>query len=211
MTIKEALIGSIANTIESLVDYISDLYTVRQSGKGGQLWTDFWRIFLSRREEKTDYAFSVKATAIAHLLFGDYDSSKINDPVTILDFEKATLSIHKARGTENGITADIKRICDSTSVAVTYYPQTDCGWIGDVTSLELLPNGIYDPDLSLCYLDLDNMLDVYAFDKSSRTTEEVKKIIRHDFVPLRINTRLRISKLASFGEGGFGEVPFGGG
>ena len=211
MTIKEALIGSIANTIESLTDYISELYTVRQSGKGGQLWTDFWRIFLSRREEKTDYAFSVKATAIAHLLFGDYDSSKISDPVTILDFEKASLSIHKSRGTENGITADIKRLCNSIYVTNTYYPQTDCGWIGDVTSPELLPNGTWDPDLSLCYLDLDNMLDIYAYDRSSRSTEEIKQIIRHDFIPLKYNIRFSISKLAAFGEGGFGDVPFGGG
>ncbi len=133
MTIKDSLFGSISSSIEDVVTYINGLLTVRQSGWGGQLWTDFWRIFLSRREEKSDYAFSAKATAVSDNMFGDYDSDNIDDPITILDFEKAVLSIHKARGTEKGITADIKRICNSENVTINYNGQDKCGWIGDVT------------------------------------------------------------------------------
>jgi hypothetical protein len=194
MTIREALFQSIADTIDSLMDYIDGLYTVRQTGWGGQIWTDFWRIFLSRREEKADFSFSDKTTAIANNLFGGYDSSKIDDPVTILDFEKATLSIHKLRGTESGISADIKRICNNADVTVAHYSQDQCGWIGDVTSPELTPELLYDLDNSLCYMDLDNMVVIDVVNKGSRANDEVKKIIRHDIVPLKYNLTTNITK-----------------
>jgi hypothetical protein len=158
------------------------------------LWTDFWRIFLSRREEKSDYAFSVKATAVSNNLFGGYDTDNIGDPITILDYEKALLSIHKVRGTEDGITADIKRICNTTNVTITHYGQDKCGWIGDVTSPELTPELLYDPDNSLCYMDLDNMVVVDTLNMGNRTNDEVSKIIRHDFVPLKYNLQTNITR-----------------
>jgi hypothetical protein len=192
--LERIFFGVISDQIESLVDYIDGLRTVRQSGWGGQLWSDFWRIFLSRREEKGDYAFSVKATAVANNLFGDYDADNISDPVTILDYEKALLSIHKLRGTEAGITADVKRICNTTSVTVTHYGQESCGWIGDITSPELTPALLYDPDNSLCYMDLDNMIVIDTVNAGNRTNNELTKIIRHDFVPIKYNLRTNITR-----------------
>ena len=186
------LFQSIADSIENSITYVNGLTTVRQTGKGAQLWTDFWRIFLSRREEKTDFAFADKATAVSDNLFGGFDASKIGDPVTILDFEKAGLSIHKARGTEDGITADIKRICNNETVTVTYNGQDKCGWVGDVTSPELTPALLYDLDNSLCFMDLDNMVVVDATNASNRTINEIEKIIRHDFVPIKYNLKTNI-------------------
>ena len=215
MTIKDSLFGSISSSIEDVVTYINGLLTVRQSGWGGQLWTDFWRIFLSRREEKSDYAFSAKATAVSDNMFGDYDSDNIDDPITILDFEKAVLSIHKARGTEKGITADIKRICNSENVTINYNGQDKCGWIGDVTSPELTTDLLYDPDNSLCYMDLDNMVIVEALNNGNRINSEVEKIIRHDFVPLKYNLKTTIINniisppTMEFGDALFGEALFG--
>lgn len=194
MTTIDALFESIADSIEKAIEYIIGLATVRQTGWGGQLWTDFWKIFLSRREEKDDFAFSDKATAVANDQFGDYDTDNISDPVTILDIEKASLSIHKARGTEDGITADIKRLCNTTDVTVTYYGQDECGWVGDVTSPELTPGLLYAPDESLCYMDLDNMVAVDADNGGSRSNVEVEKIIRHDFIPVKYNLITNITK-----------------
>jgi hypothetical protein len=194
MTTIDALFESIADSIEKAIEYIIGLTTVRQTGWGGQLWTDFWKIFLSRREEKDDFAFADKATAVANDQFGDYDTDNISDPVTILDIEKASLSIHKARGTEDGITADIKRLCNTTDVTVTYYGQDECGWVGDVTSPELTPGLLYAPDESLCYMDLDNMVVVDADNGGSRSNVEVAKIIRHDFIPVKYNLTTNITK-----------------
>jgi hypothetical protein len=208
--LERILFGVISDQIELLVSYIDGLRTVRQSGWGGQLWSDFWRIFLSRREEKNGYSFSVKATAVDNNLFGDYDTDNIGDPVTIIDYEKANLSIHKARGTESGIQADIKRMCNTTHVELIHYGQNQCGWIGDVTSLELTPGLLYDPDNSLCYMDLDNMVVIGMSNNGNRTNIDVEKIIRHDIVPLKYNLKLNIERFG-FGGGGFGEVPFGGG
>jgi hypothetical protein len=194
MTIREALFESIAEIIDEWIVGLNSLYTVKQIGWGGQLWTDFWRVFLSRREEKTDFTFSDKTTAIANDMFGGFDSSKLGDPITILDYEKAIVSIHKVRGTEGGITADFKRICNNDTVTVTYYDQSKCGWIGDITSPELTPDLLYDPDNSLCFMDLDNMLVMEAENKGGRRNDEIEKIIRHDFVPLKYNIKTNITK-----------------
>ena len=70
--IISAIFESIADSIDDAITYINSLTTVRQTGRGGQIWTKFWRIFLSGREEKNDFKFSSKATAIANDLFGGY-------------------------------------------------------------------------------------------------------------------------------------------
>jgi hypothetical protein len=212
--LEDALFGSVASSIKSLMDNLIGLATVRQTGYDGQLWTDFWRIFLSRREEKTDYKFSIKNIALYHQLFGELDSSKISNPVTILDYEKAVLAIHKARGTENGILADVKRMCNSTNVTVAFYGQDKCGWIGDITAPELTPGLSYDPDSSLCFMDLDNMVIVNAENNGSRANIDVEKIIRHDFVPVKYNLTAHVTKSSEvdydYSTSTIGDIMFGG-
>ncbi len=316
MNTRDTLLYSIATELQLLRDYINRLPKVKESSIGGQLWTDFLKIFLSRREEKTNYAFPSKTTALLHNLFGDCDTDEIGDPISILDFEKATYAIHKARGTENGILGDIKRICNSVNVEVRGYPQSQCGWIGDVTSPEfawkilddtggkitfdlpadggefgdtpsetvdggsfgipmteagivefiftenattilallgitenwedldgiteimvtteqarsVLFSGlgtlsmfgktleqiedyfsadmyintkalisvnalIYDPDNSLCYMDLDNMVLIDAENNGGRSSSEIENIIRHDFVPIKYNIKTNIERV----------------
>jgi hypothetical protein len=212
-TSSNELIAAIKNDIYLVLYQFTQLTSARQTGIGGLLWTDFWRIFLSKREEKSDYNFKALSDAVDANLFGEYDSSKLSDPVTILDFEKALLSIHKMRGTESGITADTRRICNSPNVALNYYGQDSCGWIADITSPDLTPDLQYDPENSLCFLDLDNMVVINAINKSSRSKVEIASIIRHDFVPLKYNLKtnlFNIDQEFGLGLGQVGIVPAGG-
>ncbi len=58
MTIIDALLQSIATSIEDAKTYINGLATIRQTGKGAELWTDFWRIFLAEEKKKRLCLFS---------------------------------------------------------------------------------------------------------------------------------------------------------
>jgi len=43
-------------------------------------------------------------------------------------------------------------------------------------------------------MDLDNMLVMEAENKGGRRNDEIEKIIRHDFVPLKYNIKTNITK-----------------
>ncbi len=82
-------------------------------------------------------------------------------------------------------------------------------------SPELTTDLLYDPDNSLCYMDLDNMVIVEALNNGNRINSEVEKIIRHDFVPLKYNLKTTIiNNIISppdmeFGDALFGSALFG--
>lgn len=172
MTIRAALDASIKSLTDALLVYVDALTSVHRTGKGAQLWTEYLRLYLSGREEKADYELTATITAI----------------------EAGAIAIHQARGTYDGIVADVKSICNQDTVTVQYTGPEGCGWVGDVTAPEFLGSSTYSPDMSLCYLDLDNMVQVTAVNKGNRPNAEVSKIIRHDFIPAKYNCQAFITK-----------------
>jgi len=175
MTIRESLITAIADLTEQLSSEVAGLLTARHTGQGGQIWAEFKKIFLSLREEAADY-----------------NDPLTSDPVSIgmiLAIEKDLLNIHQKRGSNLGLIPDIKRLCNSTAISVAHHGQLECGWINGETSPGFYTGLTYNPELSLSYLGLDNMLDITIDNQSGRGDAEVKAIIRKEFVPLKENCR----------------------
>ena len=182
MSIRDALIAAIASLYSELIADAKALLTARQTGPGGLLWSEFRKIFLSLREE-----------------FSDYTDPLNSDPThigMILAIEKDAINIHKKRGSAQGLVPDIKRLCNSAGSSVVYHGQDEVGWILGYTSPgftgHLGGTLVWDPTDSLSVLGLDNMLDVETDNKSGRSTAEVEQIIRHEFVPLKLNCRFFI-------------------
>lgn len=100
-------------------------------------------------------------------------------------------AIHKARGTESGILADIKRLTNDPAASMAYYSYENCGWIGDVTFPEYL-NGTHHS--SNVFMDLDNMLHIKYHNYSEYSDSELEAIIREEIVPLSLNVKIEVSK-----------------
>jgi hypothetical protein len=210
ITIREALFGSIAESVENFLDDLFDLLEVRRTGKGGQMFAESKKILLSGREEKEDYVFADPAVLVAESNPSGVFPFDVGEDLELADHLRGQLIIHKRRGTPRGLSADIKRLCNTTQVSLTYHPQTECGWILGVTSPGFSPDLVYDLDTSLTFLGLDNMVDIVTENRSNRTNAEVTKIIRKEFMPARLNIRTKIFTILGIGVGPIGEVPIGG-
>lgn len=211
MTIKEAILGSISDTIEKLRDGLADLLLVRREGKGGFVFTEENSIFISGNE--------TGATGEEEIQFGNYtlfgDDTYFADivdgePDSIIEIEEESLTIQQNRGTLDGIFQDIHRLCHTDNIGLTLHPQLECGWILGVTSPGFTSEENYDPELALTYLNLDNMLDIITENESIRTDNEVKQIISKYFIPLKFNKRFFLSPIDGIGYGGIGGTPIGG-
>jgi hypothetical protein len=185
MTIRDAILGAISDTIEKLRDGLADLLLAKREGKGGFIFNDEQSVFISGNE-----------TGIA--------------PDSIITIEQNSLTIQAHRGTNAGIYDDIKRLCHTDNVQLTLHDQLESGWILGVTSPGFDETGNYAPELSLTYLNLDNMLDIITENQSIRTDDEVKNIISKYFIPLKFNKRFFVNPIDGIGYGGIGVTPAGG-
>lgn len=108
----------------------------------------------------------------------------------IISCIKNYFTIHKQRGTQEGIEKDIERYIYDEGTRVTYYNWEQCGWYLDVTYPEHnAEGGTYN---SNTFLELDNMLDIVFFNNSGISDSEVLKVIKEEFIPVTINTRILI-------------------
>ena len=209
MTIREAFDATVADTIQKLVTGVAGLLNVRRTGKGGQGFADSKKLFLSGREEQTDSGFADAGVRAAESNPSGVFPYSLGATFEFADYLRGIPIIHKRRGTSRGLTADIKRMCNTTSSSATLHPQTECGWILGVTSPGFEPGGSYGLDVSLVFLGLDNMLDVLTENKGNRKDVDVKHIIRHELVPARLNVRSTVLPSLGVGEAPVGVAPVG--
>ena len=211
MTIFEAIIGTIADTIEKLRDGLVDLLLVRREGYGGFVFTDEQSIFISGNETgstlEEEIGFGNYLVFGTNTYFGDFEDG---EPDSIIGIEEESITIQLRRGTLNGIFEDIHRLCHTDNVGLVLHNQLECGWILGVTSPGFDETGNYNPELSLTYLNLDNMLDIITENQSIRSDDEVKSIIGKYFIPLKFNKRYFINPIDGIGYGGIGVTPAGG-
>jgi hypothetical protein len=114
-------------------------------------------------------------------------------PAKIKEAVNNFYNIHDARGTFEGIKADIKRLNNQEEAELKYERGENCGWILDHTYPDYSLEGYYNIK-SNTYLDLDNLLDITLKNKSGYDLAYFKRIIRQEFIPLVINIRLNITR-----------------
>lgn len=211
MTITEAILATISDTIETLRDGLTDLRSVRREGKGGFVFTEEQSIFISGNESGTTTEGGVEFGN--YTVFGDdtYFADIVDaEPDSIIEIEEESIPIQLHRGTLNGIFQDINRLCNTENIQLVLHDQLECGWILGVTSPGFDPSGNYNPEYALTYLNLDNMLDIITENQSIRTDKEVKEIISKYIVPIHFNKRIFLHPIDGIGYGGIGVTPIGG-
>ena len=160
MTAREALSQIMQDIITGVRSVMSDFTDIFIQGRGAELHDDDFKLRLSRAEDEAGYT--------AEYL--------------------ELINTHKRRGSEEHITEDIERITNTDLAAILYHPQSKCGWVLGVTSPGFI-NGDYDDETSLAYMGLDNMLDIAYENNGLRSTVDIRRIIRKEFIPLVINSR----------------------
>ena len=173
MTIREAINLVTVTAAQNLHAYAVSLISARYTGKGGRLWTEFLRLYLSGREEKADAYYVYPGTQ------------------QILSW---AVTIHRKRGTEQGIIEDTRRICNNPNATVTYFDKTKCGWILGLTSPGFLNATTYNPNKSPVFLGITNMVHVECQNSGNRSNTEVESIVRREFIPIRYNLRVFLTK-----------------
>jgi len=183
-TIKEALLGAVADVVELFRIEAEELKTAKQTGKGLQKFTDRNELFLSLREEEQDYVFLNPTTFQSEQDPGEaFGFAGVGQAFDIFDILQHTIEIHQLRGTPYGVEADIKRLCNTTSVTLT---ETDnAGWELGLDSPGYEDGGTYDLDLSLTmllYQELWVTLDIA--NNSGRSDDEIRAIIKKYILPI---------------------------
>jgi len=211
VTIKEAILATIADTLEKLRDGLVDLLFARREGWGGFVFTEEQSIFISGNE--TGATGSEEIQFGNFTVFGDdtyYADIVDGEPDSIIEIEEESVYIQLHRGTLNGIFQDIHRLCHTDNIALTLHDQLECGWLLGVTSPGFDETGNYVPEYALTYLNLDNMLDIVTENQSIRKDSDVKKIISKYFIPIHFNKRFFLNPIDGAGFGGIGVTPAGG-
>ena len=147
---RNAILQAVANGLSDTYAYGQSIENMYKSGYTGRLTAEDWSIFLSGVE--TD-------DQIAAILSQRFQT-----------FQK--------RGTESGITNELKQLTNDPNATATLLGNGQYGWWADLT----YPDGAY----TYCDLDLSGLLAVHFTNNSQRTAEEIQSIVRRYLVPLVI-------------------------
>jgi len=126
---------------------------------------------------------------------------------------RKTYTIHSARGTEEGMLRDMKKITYNESTWFKFYGHDNCGWWLDSSYPDLSTDGYAYKLNKLTYLGLENMLFVEYYNRSRKPSEFIQRLMLREAIPLTLNTtfvelkpyvikfgQFRFSTLRTFGE-----------
>ncbi len=194
---------SIAFIIANLKQAISNLMVYKENNAGFQLFAEENKLFLSGYETTDKYTFLDPAIFQNEKdsIEGAFYFDNVGASFEPLDILRNTKEIHKRRGTKLGITADIKRLCNTSRVEISDSSILfSSGWILDYSA----PNFIYgadfysDSSINLILLEEPvNLTDGFIINienNSKYSDEKVMEIITHEFIPIGTNCYFFISK-----------------
>ena len=161
------IVTRLAIGFNSLHDNISLLQFINLAGKGGQKHAEETHLLISFNESD-----SVLQAAINN-----------------------TLAIHQARGREDGILADVKRITNDPSATIEYFSGEDTGWWLEKTYADLDEDGTVDLSETVTALDNTAFLRIHADNNARRTDADIVTKCQREIIPINIASEIILNEV----------------